>query len=103
MSKQVEVARVYLMEGQANLEQMLEILHDEEHVLGVTVIRGIEGYGESGEIHTSSILSLSLELPLIVEFFDETERVERVIHRLQDKFDLKHIVSWPATSHMHKQ
>lgn len=100
MSQQIAVVRIYLLEGKDHLDEVLRILHDQEKVPGVTVIRGIEGYGESGEIHTSSLLTLSLELPLIVEFFDEPKRAEHVIRRLRERLELKHIISWPAVSHL---
>lgn len=101
MSQQITVVRIYMLEGTDHTEEVLRILHDEEKVPGVTVIRGIEGYGESGEIHTSSLLTLSLDLPLIIEFFDESERAEHVIFTLREKLELKHIISWPAVSHLH--
>ena len=99
-SRQVTIARVYTLEGHDHLNRALEILRSEEKIIGVTVIRGIAGYGASGAIHTSSILSMSLELPLIIEFYDETEKVEKAIEKLKLRLDLKHIVSWCASAHI---
>jgi uncharacterized protein len=101
MSQQITVVRIYMLEGKNHVDDVLKILHDQEKVPGVTVIRGIEGYGDSGEIHTASLLTLSLELPLIIEFFDVPERAEHVIRRLTEELELKHIVSWRAHSHLH--
>ena len=98
--REVTIARVYTLEGHDHLNQALEILRDEERIIGVTVIRGIAGYGASGAIHTSSILSLSLELPLVIEFYDQPEKVTKAIATLKSRLDLKHIVSWPATAHI---
>jgi PII-like signaling protein len=92
----VTVARVYTMEGHDQLNQALDILHDEQKIVGVTLIRGIAGYGDDREVHTSSILSLSLELPLVIEFYDEPEKVKIAIKALQSRLDLKHIVTWSA-------
>ncbi len=100
MSKELTIARVYTLEGHDQLNHVLDILHDEEGILGVTVIRGIAGYGVSKEIHTSSLLNLSLELPLIIEFYDETEKVLQAIEKLKKRLALKHIVSWPVTAHI---
>lgn len=75
-------------------------MRDEEGVLGETVIRGTAGYGVSKEIHTSSLLNLSLELPLIVEFYDEIEKVLQVIERIKNRLALKHIICWPVTAHI---
>jgi len=94
--KEVTIARIYTMEGHDQLNQALDILHDEEKIFGVTIIRGIAGFGQNREVHTSSLLTLSLELPLIIEFYDKPEKVEKAIQALQSRLDLKHIVSWSA-------
>ena len=101
MSKEITIARVYTLEGHDHFNQVLDILRDEENILGATVIRGIAGFGKSKEIHTSTLLNLSLELPLIVEFYDETDKVLRAIEKLKNRLELKHIISWPATAHIH--
>ena len=98
-TKEVTIARIYTLEGHDQLNQALDILHDEEKIFGVTIIRGIAGFGENREVHTSSLLTLSLELPLIIEFYDEPEKVEKAIQVLKSRLDFKHIVSWPAMSH----
>lgn len=99
MSELMTIARIYALEGEDHLDDVLKILQDEDKLAGVTVMRGIAGYGESGKLHTSSLLDLSLELPLVVEFYDEAERVERVIEKLQAELGLKHIISWQVRSH----
>jgi uncharacterized protein len=43
---------------------------------GATVLRGIEGFGAASRIHTSRILALSEDLPLVIEIVDTAERVE---------------------------
>ena len=98
-TKEVTIARIYTMEGHDQLNQALDILHDEEKIFGVTIIRGIAGFGENRKVHTSSLLTLSLELPLIIEFYDEPERVEKAIQTLKSRLDFKHIVSWSAMAH----
>ncbi|MBT7308006.1 MAG: hypothetical protein HN842_07300, partial [Gammaproteobacteria bacterium] len=39
---------------------------------------------------------LSLNLPLVVEFFDQPEKIERVLDHLSEHVDLAHIVCWSA-------
>ncbi|MGR9051909.1 MAG: DUF190 domain-containing protein [Gammaproteobacteria bacterium] len=99
-ARDITIARVYTLEGHDHLNEALAILRDHEKIAGVTVIRGIAGYGATREIHTSSLLSLSLELPLVIEFYDEPAKVAKAIEILKDRLDLKHIVSWPATAHI---
>ncbi|WP_262966527.1 DUF190 domain-containing protein [Methylobacter psychrophilus] len=95
----VTIARIYTLEGNDQLNKALDILRDEEKIFGVTIIRGIAGFGENREVHTSSLLTLSLELPLIIEFYDEPEKVAKAIKTLTSRLDLKHIVSWQATAY----
>lgn len=97
---EIMIARVYTLEGHDQLNHVLNILHDEEKVIGVTVFRGVAGMGISGEIHTAMLVDLSLELPLIIEFYDEPQKVKKAIETLQTRLNLKHIVSWAATAHV---
>jgi len=97
MSKQdVRMVRVYLTEGQHLMRELVELLHDRERVRGVTVFRGIAGFGSSGALHTTSLVDLSLDLPLVLEFFDTPERVEQVLATLEEYVEPGHIVVWPA-------
>ena len=63
----ITFVRIYLTEGEGRMESLLKRLHDEEKVQGVTVFRGISGVGSSGKLHSSSLLDMSLDLPLVVE------------------------------------
>ena len=47
-----------------------------EGLAGATVIRGVEGYGATSRVHTTKILRLSEDLPMIVEIVDRKERVQ---------------------------
>ncbi|WP_296701416.1 DUF190 domain-containing protein [Thiocapsa sp. UBA6158] len=91
------MVRVYLSESDHALKAMLACLHDELGVRGVTVMRGIEGYGVSGKRHGASLIDLSLDLPLVVEFFDRPEKAASAITRIERFVRPGHIVSWPIT------
>jgi uncharacterized protein len=47
----------------------------EEGLAGATVLRGVEGFGASSHLHTTRILSLSDDLPIVVEIVDHEEKV----------------------------
>jgi PII-like signaling protein len=47
----------------------------EAGLAGATVLRGIEGYGASTHLHTTRILSLAEDLPLVVVIIDDPERI----------------------------
>ncbi len=95
---QIEVimVRIYLTEGEHHFQQILSLLHDQERVRGVTAFRGIAGFGQSGKIHSSTLLDMSLDLPLVVEFFDRPEKVEHVLEELNSLINPGQIVSWSA-------
>lgn len=93
----VVYVRVYLTEGEGIMEELLRCLHDEEKVQGVTVFRGISGFGKSGKMHSSSLLDMSLDLPLVIEFFDVPEKIANILEHLRKQVEPGHIVSWPAT------
>ena len=49
---------------------------------GATVLRGIEGFGSSGVVHTARILSLADDLPQIVIIVDTEDRVRDFLGQL---------------------
>ena len=92
----VTVARIYVTEGQHIYEKIFKRLHDEHKVNGVTVFRGISGFGRSGKLHSSELLDVSFDLPVVIEFFDEDEKVQSVIHSLKDIVPQCHILTFDA-------
>jgi len=40
------------------------------------VIRGLEGFGAHGHLHTAKILRQSTDLPIIIEIVDSREKIE---------------------------
>ena len=50
-----------------------------EGLAGATVLRGIEGFGARSHLHTSRILRLSEDLPVVIEIVDTAENIERVL------------------------
>lgn len=51
----------------------------ELHLAGATVTRGIMGYGADSKIHSTKILRLSDDLPVIIEIVDSAEKIEMII------------------------
>jgi PII-like signaling protein len=47
----------------------------EMHLAGATVLRGPAGFGKSSRLHTSKILRLSYDLPLVIEIVDAEEKI----------------------------
>jgi len=55
-----------------------------EGLAGATVVRGIEGFGADSRLHTSRILRLSEDLPVVVEIVDTPEEIDRVVPMLDE-------------------
>jgi len=49
---------------------------------GATVLRGFLGFGANSRIHTTKILRLSEDLPIIVEIVDKKENIQRILPEL---------------------
>jgi len=93
---EVLMVRIYIAESSNSLKKIADYLKHEAKVRGITVFRAIEGFGETGA-HTAGFLDLSLDLPLVIEFFDEDKvKVEKALTHLNTLVKAKHIVMWNA-------
>ena len=54
---------------------------------GATVFKGVMSFGGRSRIHTSKILRLSEDLPLIIEIVDEVKKIEAFIPFLDNIFE----------------
>jgi len=63
-----------------------EIVHRAQRagLAGATVVRGVEGFGSSNALHTTRVLSLSTDLPIIVLIVDEAERIDAFLPQLDE-------------------
>jgi PII-like signaling protein len=65
-------------EGKALYMALLE-LFKKRGLAGATVLRGIAGYGARSHIHSSHLLELSRDLPMIIEVVDSQEHLDEVL------------------------
>lgn len=74
--------RIYIGEsdryGGKPLYRYLIELFKKEGFYGATVLRGITGFGKTSLIHTSAILRLSTDLPIVVEVVDSREKIDQI-------------------------
>lgn len=80
--------RIYLGEsdqwhGRPLYQAIVERLR-ERGVAGATVLRGIEGFGANQHLHTTRLLSLSSDLPVLIEAVDGEEEIRTVIPEIDE-------------------
>ncbi|SPF42059.1 conserved hypothetical protein [Candidatus Desulfosporosinus infrequens] len=83
MLGKAKLLKVYLGESERYkgkpLYQYLVHWLKEKGIGGVTVIRGIEGYGGDKVLHTARFLELSSDLPMVLEIVDVAEKIDPLI------------------------
>lgn len=55
-------------------------------IAGATVLRGVMSYGANSFIHTSKILTLSEDMPMVIEMVDEESKIDEFIQHIQKYF-----------------
>jgi uncharacterized protein len=72
--------RIYFGEddksGSLPLYEAIVLKAREMHLAGATMLRGHVGFGHSSRIHTTKILRLSQDLPIVVEIVDSKEMID---------------------------
>jgi PII-like signaling protein len=82
------LVRIYVGEsdrwdGQPLYEAIVQHLR-RRGLAGATVLRGIEGFGANQHLHSTRILSLSEDLPILIEAVDTEEKVRAVLPELDE-------------------
>jgi PII-like signaling protein len=70
-------------EGKPLYRAMVELFRS-EGFFGVTVLRGVGGYGSASRYHTDKILRLSQDLPIVLEVVEYAERIEHILPKLDE-------------------
>lgn len=78
--------RIFLGEddkfGHLPLYETIVLKAREMHLAGATVIRGPIGFGHSSLIHTTKILRLSEDLPVVIEIVDRQDKIDTFLPEL---------------------
>jgi len=81
------LVRIYIGESDKHqgkpLYQYLVEMLKREKLAGVTVLRGILGFGAKSHLHTAHILRLSQDLPIVVEVVDSQENIDRILPEVE--------------------
>lgn len=87
MSTQATLLKIYVgehvrWEGKPLYQALFFMLKD-AGLDGVTVTRGIEGFGQLKTVHTARLLELAADLPMIVECVDFSDKIEAVLPEIK--------------------
>ena len=63
----------------APLYEAIVLKAREMHLAGATVLRGAMGFGASSRLHTTKILRLSEDLPLVIEIVDSEDKINQFL------------------------
>ena len=84
--KQAVLLRILIGEDDqadgAPLYEAIVLKAREMHIAGATVLRGAMGFGASSRLHTTKILRLSEDLPLVIEIVDSEEKINAFLPML---------------------
>ena len=80
------IVRIYIGEadhrdGKPLYQAIVAFLRD-RGIAGATVIRGIEGFGANARLHTTRLLRLSEDLPIVIEVVDAEDRLRAILPEL---------------------
>lgn len=83
MVGKVKLLKIYVGEKERFKDKPLYqyLVHwlKEQGISGVTVSRGIEGYGHDKVLHSARLLELSSDLPMILEIVDTIEQIDSIV------------------------
>jgi PII-like signaling protein len=69
--------------GRQPLYEAIVLKARELHLAGATLLRGAMGFGRSSRLHTTKILRLSEDLPIVIEIVDAQEKIDAFLPELE--------------------
>ncbi len=70
--------------GHHPLYEAIVLKAREQGLAGVTVLRGVMGFGKHSILHTAKILRLSEDMPMVIEIVDTLEKLEKFLPLLDE-------------------
>ena len=87
LSRDAILLRIFIGEddkvGHKPLYEAIVLKAREMGLAGATVLRGPMGFGHSSMLHTTKILRLSQDLPLIIEIVDSEDKVGQFVAAIE--------------------
>jgi uncharacterized protein len=70
--------------GGRSLHEAIVLKAHEMQLAGVTVLRGVVGFGHSSRLHAARTVHLSRDLPFVIEIVDSQEKIDAFLPRLDE-------------------
>lgn len=91
LPEEAELLRIFVGESDKHdgrpLYEAIVIAARKDGLAGATVFRAVMGFGAHSRVHTSKVLMLSEDLPMVVEIVDATEKIEAFLPVLDTMMD----------------
>jgi uncharacterized protein len=88
LSENGQLLRVFIGESDlwqsTPLYQAIVLKARELGLAGATVLRGPMGYGANSRLHTTKLMELSTDLPIVIEIVDTAEKLEQLLPFLDE-------------------
>lgn len=86
MSRDAVLLRIYIGEDDKTahkpLYEAIVLKAREMGLSGATVLRGPMGFGHSSTLHTTKVLRLSQDLPLVIEIVDSEDAIAKFVEAI---------------------
>ena len=74
-------------QGGVNIYEKIVVAARKARLAGATVYKGIMGFGGSSVIHRAKFLTLSEDLPVVIEIVDSLEKINGFIPEVEEIFE----------------
>jgi uncharacterized protein len=87
LTRDAVLLRIFIGEddkaGHQPLYEAIVLKAREMHLAGATVLRGPMGFGHSSRLHTTKVLRLSQDLPLVIEIVDSEDKIDQFVGAIE--------------------
>ena len=69
--------------GQTPLYEFIVYSAKRAGLAGATVLQGVMGFGANSRVHSAKLLTLSSDLPMVIEIVDEAEKIDQFVDAIR--------------------
>ena len=88
LPEQAVMLRIFIGESDSfkgkPLYEQIVLKARELNLAGATVLRGVMGFGANSRLHSAKLLTLSEDLPVIIEIVDTEEKIKELMPFLDE-------------------